>query len=276
MQGYVSIDGVITPVAEAKISVFDRNYLYGDGIIEVMLGFNGRVIACAQHLARLYLSATAIKLQLPWTQNQLELELASMAAMLPQGKSYLRLSISSGVGTGVARTQVCPRKTIICLPLPTSSPAVLSLRTAVKLGGMHTAKTPNYLEGIVAMLDANAAGYDDVLWVNTRQQITEASAANIFFVREENERYSCHTPHKRCGLLAGVTATTVTRILQTHGVEVIARSISKDEVKDYTGAFLSSAIKGLQRVERIDGHLYPPPAAGLRQILAWGEERLRD
>lgn len=275
MQGYVSIDGIITPADEAKISVFDRNYLYGDGIIEVMLGYNGRVVACAQHLTRLYLSASALKLQLPWTQDELEQELTAIAAMLPQGKSYLRLSISSGKGTGVARTKVDPHKTIICLPITVSSSSALSLCTAMRLGGIHTAKTPSYLESIVAILDANAAGYDDVLWINAKQQITETSAANIFFLREENGQYSCHTPHKGCGLLAGVTAAIITQILARHGIAVSSRVISKNEVSDYTGAFLSSSIKGLQWVKRIDEHLYPPPTAGFQQILAWEEERLQ-
>ena len=122
IEGYVSINGVVTEASKAQVSVFDRIYLHGDGVFEVLVGYEGRPLFCAEHVERLHRSAELIRLQLPWTQAEMYDELHAMAARLPTGRSYLRLAVAAGQGIGMVRPASAVQKTIYCLQLPPAAP----------------------------------------------------------------------------------------------------------------------------------------------------------
>ena len=269
MQGYVSINGVISAAEKARVSVFDRIYLHGDGVVEVLASYEGRPLYCAAHVERLYHSAALIRLPLPWTQAELCTELHDMAARLPTGRSYLRLAVSAGLGLGMVRPASAVQKTIYCLQLPPAADShSCALQTVPRDNReLLTAKTPGYLETVVAVAAAQSAGYDDVLWLNDRGQVAEASTANIFFVTDSRGQLSCHTPHPETGLLAGLTAQRVVATLAAHGIEVVRRAIHIETAQHFTAAFLSSSVQGLRAVQRIDTHSYPPNNAALHKIL---------
>ena len=257
-EGYVSINGVVEEASTARVSVFDRIFLHGDGLFEVMAGKDGQPLFCREHVARLYRSAALIRLPLPWTQAELYAELHDMAARLPTGRSYLRLTVSAGLGLGMVRPPTAVQKTIYCLKLP---PAVEHHDCALQSTrrestSLLAAKTPSYLETIVAIAAAQTAGYDDVLWLNEHGQVAEASTANIFFITAAAGQPSCHTPHTEAGLLAGITAQRVSQTLTANNIEVISRAIHQSEIPDFAAAFLSSSVQGVRPVHRIDDHTY--------------------
>lgn len=270
IEGYVSVNGVVEAAEKARVSVFDRIYLHGDGLFEVLVGHEGRPLFCAKHVARLYRSAELIRLQLPWTQAQLCDELHDMAARLPTGRSYLRLAVSAGQGLGMVRPASAVQKTIYCLQLPpaSNSPSCALQTVARDNNELLAAKTPSYLETIVAVAAAQEAGYDDVLWLNARKEIAEASTANIFFAAERDGQPICHTPHPEAGLLEGITAQQVTKTLITHNIEVIHRAIHIEEAQVFTAALLSSSVQGIRPVVRIDTHIYSSNNPTLDKILS--------
>ena len=269
LQGYVSINGVVSEAEKARVSVFDRIYLHGDGVFEVLAGYAGRPLYCTAHVERLYRSAALIRLPLPWTQAELCAELHDMAARLPTGRSYLRLAVSAGLGLGMVRPTSAVQKTIYCLQLPTTAYRHnCALQTMPRDNSeLLAAKTPSYLETIVAVAAAQSADYDDVLWLNDRGQVAETSTANIFFVTNNRGQLNCHTPHPETGLLAGLTAQRVVETLVARGIEVVPRAIHIEEVQNFTAAFLSSSVQGVRAVQRIDTHSYPTNSAALRKIL---------
>ncbi len=261
IEGYVSINGIVSAAKKARVSVFDRVYLHGDGVFEVLAGYNGRPLYCSAHIERLYRSAELIRLQLPWRAAELSAELHDLAARLPTGRSYLRLVVAAGTGLGMVRPASAVQKIIYCLQLPPAAEGhSCALQTAPRANSeLLAAKTPSYLETIVAVAAAQEAGYDDVLWLNAQGHIAEASTANIFFVTNQ---LSCHTPHPETGLLAGLTAQRVTAALISHGIEVTQRAIPADEIPNFTAAFLSSSVQGVRPVQRIDTHAYDNAVLG--------------
>lgn len=268
IEGYVSIDGVVSEAEKAQVSVFDRIYLHGDGVFEVLSGYDGRPLYCTAHVERLYRSAKLIRLQLPWTQAELCAELHDMAARLPTGRSYLRLVVAAGRGLGMVRPTSAVQKTIYCLQLPPlADSSSCALQTVPRDNSeLLAAKTPSYLETIVAVAAAQEAGYDDVLWLNAHGHLAETSTANIFFVTAPDTQCICHTPHPDTGLLAGLTAQRVATTLSSHGIEVSSRAIHRRELPNFTAAFLSSSVQGVRPVQRIDAHVYSSRSAALSKI----------
>ncbi len=268
-EGYVSLNGVVWEAKEARVSVFDRIYLHGDGLVEVMAGSEGRPLFCREHVARLYRSAALIRLPLPWTQAELCAELHAMAMRLPTGRSYLRLTVSAGTGLGMVRPAVAVQKIIYCLKLPPATAhSGCALQTMRRENtSLLGAKTPSYLETIVAVQDAQKAGYDDVLWLNEHGHVAEAATANIFFVAFSEGQLVCHTPHPEAGLLVGITAQQVDKILTANDIAVISRTIHHTETSDFVAAFLSSSVQGVRAVSRIDTRHYPTDNNALRKIL---------
>ena len=265
----ISHNGRIVADTDAVISAFDRLYLYGDGIIEVVAGYNGKPLLVDAHVDRLYRSAKLINLSLPWSKGQLIDEITEVAACIPDGRSYLRLSVSSGNGTGLARTKTEPQRTIICQAIAETVIKPVSLQTRVRdtSSFLLAAKTNNYLATIVAQQQAQNEGYDDVLWINDQQQVTEASTANIFFVAEHAGQLSCHTPATDCGLLKGVTANWVSNFLRKHNIPVQEQIILLDQCPNFCGAFLTSTIKGAQQVLAIDNISYQQQATSIVQLV---------
>ena len=257
-EGYVSINGVVEEASKARVSVFDRVFLHGDGLFEVMACKDGQPLFCREHVARLYRSAELIRLTLPWTQADLCAELHDLAARLPTGRSYLRLTVSAGLGLGMVRPQTAVQKIIYCLKLPpVAEHRGCALQTTRREStSLLAAKTPSYLETIVAVAAAQTVGYDDVLWLNEHGHIAEAATANIFFITADADQPSCHTPHPEAGLLAGITAQQVSQTLTTNNIKVISRAIHQSEIPDFAAAFLSSSVQGVRPVQRIDEHTY--------------------
>ena len=256
---YLSHNGKIVTNNEIVISVFDRLYLYGDGIIEVLAGNNGQPLRVDTHVDRLYRSAELINLSLPWSMAKIIAEITEVAACIPHGRSYLRMSVSSGKGAGLPRTTTEPQRTIICQAIPETTAKPLRLQTRVRANSsfLLAAKTNNYLATIVTQQQAQDDGYDDVLWINAKQQVTEASTANIFFVAEQRGQLCCYTPATDCGLLKGITASWVCKTLNEHKIQVQEQIILLEQCPNFDGAFLTSTIKGIQKVIAIDNTSYP-------------------
>lgn len=286
MNGIVSINGEITPIEEAKISVLDRAFLFGDGIFEVVVGFNNKLIALEEHIQRLRYSGESIALSLPWKDKELCKKVLDVYEQTHFSKTYVRIAITRGEGLGIIPNDSAYNTLIYALPAPISPPRIytegLSLKTKNKNSSARGAsiKNPFYLPSIVEMISLKKENYDDVLWVNNDEEITEASTSNIFFISREGSQIFVETPSLESGLLSGITRNLVLNLLKENGVECRETTILHEEMARFDEAFLTSTIRGLVPIRRIDEKRFETvrPTASFHKIsglfLSWVEKEL--
>lgn len=219
--------------------------------MEVMYAEAGEVVAAKLHLERLYAAAERLGISLPWQASLLLVELRQLASYYKS--CYLRLTISSGIGVGVARKMQEAQRTVICLPYRRSAAlAPLTLRSKRRLTNFaNDIKTTNYLESIVA-LEATAP-QEDILWLNAQGMLTETAAANIFFFKQGEGFF---TPATTGELLAGVTRQLVCRYLKGQGYAVYERQIKYRELGGFNAAFITSSLQGVRLIQSIDGQVF--------------------
>ncbi len=260
MSGIVSINGEIQPVEQSKISVLDRGFLFGDAIFEVLVAFHSKVIAIPEHLHRLRFSAEKIAMTLPWSDEQLTEELSDLCKRTQFPKTYLRIGITRGEGLGLFSTNSSYNKLLYALPAPRTPDSLyrqgLILKTAPKvhMQGGPQIKTPHYLPSIVAMQNSPGTTFDDVLWVNHNDEITEASTSNIFFISREDSKIFLETPCLESGLLSGVTRGILLDLFKEKHILFRETAIHNDELARFDEAFLCSTIRGIVPIQRIDDH----------------------
>lgn len=259
MNGLISINGHISKPEEAKISVFDRGFQFGDSIFEVMVGFHGIILETKEHLERLRSSADKVGIPIPWSNAELESELKELSQKLKSPKNYFRLVITRGISQGIGQElSSTPNKIIYALeaqPVPERF-----LREGIKLKRKNSiehnrnehAKTSNYLNSIVAIEQAKKEGFDDILWTNIDGEITEASTANVFFIGRQGDLVEIVTPPARSGLLKGITRSRVISLLTQAKIRSDEMIISQDELARFDEAFICSTVKGLIPVKQID------------------------
>jgi branched-chain amino acid aminotransferase len=258
MNGIVSINGEIFPLEKAKISVMDRGFLFGDAIFEVIVGFNKKLVALDEHLNRLRQSGKRIGFELPWTDEDLRREVLNVYSQSDFPKTYLRIGITRGEGLGIIPNNSSYNRLIYALPAYASPSRIYSdgirVKTQSKMSTTRgpSIKNPFSLTSIVEMIELQKKGYDDVLWVNNEQEITEASTSNIFFIGRDGNTNYVETPALECGLLGGITRYHILKLLAENKIEVRESSILQNEFARFDEAFLSSTIRGLVPIREID------------------------
>jgi branched-subunit amino acid aminotransferase/4-amino-4-deoxychorismate lyase len=261
MDGLISLNGQQMTPENAKISVLDRGFLFGDNVFEVLVGFGQHVLDLEPHLARLRHSASIHNIPIPWTNDQLRFEINSLVAQLPHPKKYIRLVITRGESIGLAAPENCePNRIIYVLPAKREPAKTYNegLRLRRKSLGFTergpAAKTGNYLRSITALTEARHAGFDDVLWSNSEGEFTEATTSNIFFIGRTGDLVEIATPPPRSGLLLGITRNRIIELLNHAQIPVTERMITVDELARFDEAFLCSTVRGLVPIAAIDRH----------------------
>ena len=259
--GLIAVGGKITPPDEAKISVLDRGFLFGDNVFETLVAFHKTILDVEAHLDRLRSSADQLGMSIPWSNAELAFELSTLAEQVEGSKKMLRLVVTRGEGLGLAVSEnMKPNRVAYCFPAALQPSRIYQEGLRLKrLGQAVTdrgaaAKTGNYLSSIVALKKAHENAYDDVLWTNVDGEVTEASTANIFFIGREGDQVSFITPPSRSGLLLGITRRTVIRLMENAKLPVHEEIVYQDELAKFDEAFVCSTVRGLVPVRQIDDH----------------------
>jgi branched-subunit amino acid aminotransferase/4-amino-4-deoxychorismate lyase len=261
MNGLISVNGRISPPDTAVVPALDRGFLFGDNVFEVFVCFGDKVLDLAPHLQRLRASAESLRMEIPWSDAELAFELTALCEQVAEPKKYLRLVVTRGEGMGLRIPPGArPNRVIYCFPATTEPLTVykdgLALKKAVKPGSERgaAAKTGNYLSSILAMEKAEAEGFNDVLWTNSENEVTEASTANIFFMARTGDNVEIITPPAHSGILLGITRATMIDLIRGAGIPVTEQIIFSDEIARFDEAFLCSTVRGLVPVHQIDRH----------------------
>ena len=243
----VYIDGEYYPKSEAKISVFDHGFLYGDGVFEGIRAYNGIVFKLKEHIDRLYSSARAIMLEIPLSKEEMIKAVLETLRKNDLRDAYIRLVVTRGIGDLGLDPRKCPKPSVIIIAVP-----LLSLydeekrRKGISMivswtrrdpvdATSHEIKSLNYLNSILAKIEANNAGADEALILDTNGYICEATGENIFIVRNGK----LYTPPRTSGALPGITAGVIKRIAANLGHEVIERNLTVTELYEADEAFLT-------------------------------------
>jgi branched-chain amino acid aminotransferase len=258
----VLIDGRPSPPEAATISVFDRGFLYGDSVFEALRTYGGRPFALERHLQRLAESAARVFIDLPVSLQQLGREVHSAIVGAGNPESYVRLTVTRGVGEtlgldpGLARH---PLRVVIVTPL--KSPPAETYRDGVAVTTYRTervtdhsaaagAKVGNYLTAVLAIRQARAVGAAEALIVDGRGSVVEGATSNVFVVLGDG---TLVTPPESDGILLGITRETVLAVAAELGVPIQQQSLPLDVVKKAAEVFVSSSIRELVPVVSVDG-----------------------
>jgi len=256
----VSIDGKVVPPEEATVSVFDHGFLFGDSVYEVVRTRRGVPVTLDEHLRRLRASAEALYLDLPWSDADLGIRVREVLAAGGNPESYLRVIVTRGKGEISLLPDSCVAPTLILIarPLPVPPPSVgrdgipvvvASRRRNDRRALSPAAKTGNYLNNLLALIEARRRGGEDAVLLNPEGAIAEGTTSNVFFVSGGVVR----TPSLDCGILAGITRDLLLAALRRAGAAVEEGRYPEASLRSADEAFLTSTIRGVAPVTRIDG-----------------------
>ncbi len=243
----IYIDGEYYPKDEAKISVFDHGFLYGDGVFEGIRAYNGIVFKLKEHIDRLYSSARALMLEIPLSKEEMIKAVLETLRKNNLRDAYIRLVVTRGIGDLGLDPRKCPKPSVIVIAVPLLrlydeekrrrgiSMIVSWTRRDPVDATSHEIKSLNYLNSILAKIEANNAGADEALILDTNGYICEATGENIFIVKGGK----LYTPPRSSGALPGITASVIKRIATKLGYDVIERNLTVTELYDADEAFLT-------------------------------------
>ncbi|TNF86387.1 MAG: aminotransferase class IV [Gammaproteobacteria bacterium] len=260
------IDGSIMPAVEASVSVFDHGLLYGDGVFEGLRFYNRRTFMLQAHLERLQQSADAIGLELPYSLGQLADAIEKLIAAYPQDAGYLRLVATRGPGSLGIDPRSCLRPLVFIIADALRVMNVSDISQGVSLHIAKTRRMPaeclnpeikslNYLNNILARIEANRTGADEALMLNLDGFVSEGSVDNIFITSEGVLR----TPPLGDGLLAGITREVVIEAAGAAGIACEEVSLRPADLFAADECFLTGTGAELIPVRQIDEHCFSLP-----------------
>ncbi len=258
--GKVSIDGRLVDGDEARVSVLDRGFLYGDSVFEVFRTYGGVPFAETEHLERLVRSAERLMIPMPVSIETLSSEVRATLDAAGGGDWYVRVVITRGTGplTYDPSTASEPLRVIIAAPL--SLPPAEYYERGVAVALMRAsrptddaraagAKASNYLANLLAVHEAKEKGAQEALVLGKDGQILEGASSNIFVVEEGRVR----TPEPQPGILVGITRATVLRVAAAAAIEVEEGEVRPEDLFSADEAFITSSIREVMPVVSADG-----------------------
>ena len=256
----VYINGKFYEKDDAKVSVFDHGFLYGDGIFEGIRLYSGNVFKLPKHIDRLFRSAKAICLDIPWSKQEIIDAVCESCRVNGLTDGYIRLVVSRGKGALGLSPKSCsdPQLIIIAdqiqlypqelydnglkaITVPTRRNSQAALPPMIK--------SLNYLNNILAKIEAQNVGYQECLLLNNEGYVAECSGDNVFMAFEGK----LITPPVSCGSLGGITRQTVVELAKKLGLELIEKPITRFDLWTCDECFLTGTAAKLIPLVELDG-----------------------
>ena len=229
----VYIDGVYYPKSQAKVSVYDHGLLYGDGVFEGIRAYNGFVFKLKEHISRLYRSAHALMLKIPLTKEEMTQAVVETLRKNKLREAYIRLVVTRGVGDLGLDPRKCPKPSVIIITDTISimsseakEKGISTMITWVRRNSVdatsHEIKSLNYLNSVLAKMEATVNGFDEAICLDKNGFISEGVGENLFIVKDSK----LFTPPSSTGALAGITAQLAKKFAKTLGYDVAETNIT--------------------------------------------------
>ena len=258
----IYIDGKYCDESAAKISVFDHGLLYGDGIFEGIRAYNGRVFKLEEHIERLFCSAKSILLTIPMTRSEMRKAVVETCRRNKLRDGYIRLVVTRGVGTLGLNPNRCKNSSVIIIAgkiqlyPPELYQKGMEIVTVPTMRNPHSALSPaikslNYLNNVLAKIEANNAGCEEAIMLNTDGFIAECTGDNVFIVKQGR----LVTPPLSAGALYGITRLVVLEIAADSGLEVRELNLTRHDLFNADECFLTGTGAELVPIVKIDGRV---------------------
>ncbi|MEW6547337.1 MAG: branched-chain-amino-acid transaminase [Bacillota bacterium] len=256
----VYFNGKLVPAEEARVSVFDHGLLYGDGVFEGIRAYGGRVFKMEEHLVRLYESARAIMLTIPIGIEQMGEAIYSTLEANGLTDAYIRLIVTRGEGDLGLDPRKCTSPNVIIItdhialyPPELYRQGLRAMTASTQRVGVNAlnprVKSLNYLNNILAKLDAVLAGYPEAILLNPEGYVVEATGENIFILR----RGVLITPPAFVGILEGITRAAVMELARGMGVPVEEKLFCRHDLYVADECFLTGTACEIMPVVEVDG-----------------------
>ena len=256
---YVYVNSGLVRKEDARVSVFDHGFLYGDGIYETMRVYEGVVFMIDEHFARLQRSADLIKLAIVKDANQLKAALYETLAANSLKGAYVRITVSRGYGPIGLDPDLCKEATLVIIAedmkdYPKSyyekGIQVIIARTKRNLSEALNPqiKSLNFLNNILAKMEAKEKDAYESLMLNVLGHITEGTISNVFFYRDG---VLC-TPSTACGILDGITRQVILTLAVREGFTVKEGKFTVEDIAAAQEVFLTNTTMEVMPVNRVD------------------------
>ena len=254
----ININGDIQD--EAFISIFDHGFLFGDSVYEVVCTNQGKPCFLDEHLKRLYASASGISLKISHSPTEIKKQIQITLDSAKNHESYIRIIVTRGVGDVDIDPSSCFNPNIIILvkEIPQISiesyekgisVALVSIKRNSRDSLNPAVKTGNYLNNVLARIEAKRMGAEDAIMGNSMGQLTEGTTSNLFFVKEGR----LLTPIKECGILSGITREKIIQLANKNSITLEEGKWPSEELFKAEEIFLSGTVKKIIPVTVLDG-----------------------
>jgi len=259
----IYLNGEFVPKEEAKVSVFDHGLLYGDGVFEGIRSYNGRVFRLYEHLQRLYDSAKVIRLTIPLSLEEMKEKILETLRLNNLRDAYIRAVVTRGVGDLGLDPDKCSKEgfvfiitdkivlyddeyyknglNVITVPTRRNVPEALNPRI----------KSLNYLNNIMAKIEAKNSNVIEAIMLNSDGYVVECTGDNIFIIKNE----AIYTPPTYLGALEGITRDAVIELGRNMGLKVEERIFNRYEVFVADECFLTGTAAEIIPVVKVDGRI---------------------
>ncbi len=258
----IYIDGKYYDEKNARVSVLDHGLLYGDGVFEGIRAYNGRVFKLAEHIDRLYYSAKAILLNIPMTHRAMTQAVLAACRRNKIRDGYIRLVVTRGIGSLGLNPYQCkgPAVIIIADKIQLYPPELyqrgLEIITVPTTRNLHSALNPaikslNYLNNILAKIEALNAGCEEAVLLNAEGYVAECTGDNIFIVKGN----ALCTPPLSAGALYGITRGVVMDLARQNGMSVSEPNLTRYDLFNADECFLTGTGAEIIAAVKMDGRV---------------------
>lgn len=261
----VYLNDKLVPESDARVSVLDRGFLYGDSVFETLRAYGGVPFMFSEHLRRLVRSADALGIHIPISIDELRSAVKSTLEANSLKSAYIRVMVSRGVGPPGFDPTADTTPTLVVLarelsPYPDEMYAdgvkliVSPVRKNHPQALDPSIKSGNFLNNILAKADASRAGAYDSVMLNLQGFVAECTSSNIFFARDG----ILHTPSARVGILDGITRGTIIVLAQERDIQVNEGEYTLEGLMEAEEVFITNTTMEVMPVRAVDDRIFRP------------------
>jgi len=258
--GFASVNGIVVPAEEARVSVLDNGFAFGDSVYEVLRTYDGLPFEPGRHFRRLRASAARLGFSIPASDADLLAQVGGLLARVGRGESYIRIIVSRGLGDCSYSFDRVQGPTVVMIQKPLPPYPAWHYQDGIEIAAVGVRrnhpraldpaiKSSNLLNNILAMREAQSRGAEEPVLLNQEGFLAEGASTNVFLVRGG----MIFTPPLSAGILAGITREVVLELLPGLGIPFGERPLHLDELLSADEAFLTSTTREVVPVRQVDG-----------------------